>query len=72
MLKKNVWLAVVLAAMTKFLVMAGLIRILAAFFIPGLPAPILAAMTFPQFFTALLGGFLAVVIDRRLPWKILS
>lgn len=69
--KKNRILGVLTAALSKFFLMAAGVRILAAVFLPNLPPPITAAMSLPQLYTALIGGFLGIFILRYLPEDIL-
>lgn len=59
--KVNKYLAVIVAAIVKFLILASAVR----FFINVKP-PIAQAMQFPQLLTALAGGILVLVIAKLL------
>ena len=67
--QRNQWLAVLSGALVKFVVMALLIRFIAFTIFPGIPTPIIAAFSLPQFYTALVGGIMALIIYRYLPQK---
>ena len=70
--QRNQWLAVLSGALVKFFVMALLIRFIAFTIFPGIPTPIIAAFSLPQFYTALVGGIMALIIYRYLPQKIVD
>ncbi|QSX09044.1 ECF transporter S component [Alkalibacter rhizosphaerae] len=65
--KRNQFIAVIMAAAGKFLSMAVGVRILAAFFVPNLPAPVVVALSLPQLYTALIGGFIGLLVLHYLP-----
>ncbi len=50
------------AALVKFFILAGAVT-----FLVEVPAPIAQMMTLPQLYTALAGGFIALLIHRALP-----
>lgn len=60
-------LGVILSALAKFSVMAAGVRILASFFLPNLPPPVVATLSLPQLYSALLGGFVGVLVLHYLP-----
>ncbi|SFH65849.1 hypothetical protein SAMN05192551_10233 [Tindallia magadiensis] len=64
------WLAVLSASVGKFFMMAVLIRLMAFTFFPGIPTPLIAAFSMPQFYTAMIGGSMALVVYRYLPQNI--
>ena len=59
-------IAVVVAAFLKFAFLAVSIRYLITFFIEKVPPKLIAAFSLPQLYTALIGGFLAIVIVKYL------
>lgn len=59
--------AVVVAAILKTLLLAGLVRLLVKFIMPGLPASLVAVFTLPQLYTGILGGAMALLVFRYLP-----
>lgn len=65
--QKNLFAGVAGAAVLKTLVMAGSIRLLAKYLVPYLPVPLIAALSLPQLYTALLGGGMALLVNRYLP-----
>lgn len=60
-------IGVMLAALAKFSVMAVGVRILASAFLTNLPPPVIATLSLPQLSSALLGGFMGVLVLRYLP-----
>jgi uncharacterized membrane protein YgaE (UPF0421/DUF939 family) len=42
------------------------------FFVPNLPAALIAAFSIPQLYTALIGGFVAILIIHYLPKKMMG
>ncbi|RQD69641.1 MAG: ECF transporter S component [Tindallia sp. MSAO_Bac2] len=67
--KYNQWLAVFSAAIAKFFLMAMLIRLMAFTIFSGIPGPLITALSLPQFYTALIGGSVAILVNRCLPRK---
>jgi len=63
----NQMMALVAAALFKYAIMAASIRLIAAQFMPGMPDRLIHAFSLPQFYTAMLGGMLALLIGRYLP-----
>jgi len=59
--------ALLVAALAKTGVMALTIRLFAYLFLPNLPPRIISALSLPQLYTALMGGFLALLVYRYLP-----
>ncbi len=64
--KLNKYLAWIVAAAAKFAVFYFCINFLLQIFDIKLPAALLVAFQIPQFYTALLGGFIAIVIAKYL------
>ncbi|HCX64777.1 MAG TPA: ECF transporter S component [Eubacteriaceae bacterium] len=62
-------IALIVSALAKFAVLAGGVRLLAWVFIPNLPAPVIATLSLPQLYTALLGGVVALLLLHYLPEK---
>lgn len=58
----NAWLAVAVAAVVKFVWLVASVRYLAALFHIKIPAPAVAMFQFPQLYTALAGGVVALLI----------
>lgn len=56
--------SVVAAAVVKFAFLYTAIRTLVPMFMEKVPAKLVATFSFPQLYTAILGGFLAVVVWR--------
>ena len=65
--QKSLLAGVAGAAVVKTLAMAVTIRLLAKYLVPLLPMPIIAALSMPQLYTALLGGAMALLVNRYLP-----
>ena len=59
--KKNIYLAIGIASLIKFLILASAVRFLVA-----VPDPVAQMMTFPQLLTALGGGVLALLVHKAL------
>ena len=59
--EKNIFLAVGLAAVAKFMLLAGAVE-----FLVDVPPGVSRMMTFPQLLTALGGGVLAVIVYKAL------
>lgn len=59
--------AILAGASAKFLLMAGMIRLMAHLFMPNMPAKLIQAFSLPQFYTAMLGGMMALVLIRYIP-----
>lgn len=57
-------LAMVIAAIIKFLILAGAVT-----FLVEIPPPIAQMMTLPQLYTALVGALIALLIYKTLPFK---
>lgn len=57
---------VIVAALLKFAFLAVSIRYLVTFFMEKVPPKIIAAFSLPQLYTALIGGFLAIIIVKYL------
>ncbi len=55
-------LSMILAAILKFLILAGAVT-----FLVEIPSPIAQMMTLPQLYTALAGGIIALIIYRAFP-----
>ncbi|SDJ96290.1 ECF transporter S component [Natronincola ferrireducens] len=62
----NDYRAIIPAAFGKFIFLALSIRYLVTLFIPQVPLNLIAAFTWPQLYTALIGGFLAIFISKLL------
>ncbi len=62
----GVYLALVVAAVFKFAFLAFSVRRLLVFFIPKVPAKIIAAFSLPQLYTALAGGIIAIVLHKMI------
>ncbi len=56
--------AISLAALGKFLVLAGAVK-----YIISVPAPVAVALGTPQIFTAVAGGIIATLIIKYLPME---
>lgn len=69
--QKSLLAGVAAAAVVKTLVMAVTIRLLAKYLVPLLPIPIIAALSLPQLYTALLGGAMALLVNRYLPKQLI-
>lgn len=61
-MKYSIWIALIISALVKFGFLALSVRMILPLFIPKAPAPIIAAFTLPQLYTAIIGGILAIVI----------
>jgi hypothetical protein len=59
-------IGVIVAAILKFAFLAVSIRYLVTFFMEKVPPKIIAAFSLPQLYTALIGGFLAIIIVKYL------
>ncbi len=59
--KLNVYLAVILAAVAKYLLLAGAVR-----YVLSLPPKVGVALQLPQLFTALIGGVVALLVLEAL------
>lgn len=70
--RKNRVSGLVTAALTKFTLMAAGVRLLAMFFVPNLPAPIILALSVPQLYTALIGGAVGLLVLHYLPKEMLA
>lgn len=70
--QKNRMIGLIVAAVLKFLALAGGVRILAMFFVPNLPAAVIAAFSIPQLYTALIGGLVTILIIHYLPKKMMG
>lgn len=57
---------VIVAALLKYAFLAVSIRYLVTFFMEKVPPKIIAAFSLPQLYTALIGGFLAIIIVKYL------
>ena len=58
---------IIVSALAKFAVLFVVVRyIIKGLIVPGLPAKIIAVFSFPQLFTALMGGFLSIAIITAL------
>jgi len=60
------------AAVTKTALMALAVRLLAKYLIPSLPLQIITVLTLPQLYSALLGGGMALLVDKYLPQKVIQ
>ncbi len=56
--------ALVMAALVKFGFLAFSIRYLVILFVPKVPPALMAALSLPQLYTALIGGILAIVLSK--------
>lgn len=65
----NKWLAVLSASIAKFFVMALLIRFIAYTVFSSIPTPLITAFSMPQFYTAFLGGVMALIVHQYLPQR---
>lgn len=65
--KSNRLVGVLFAAAGKFIAMTTGVRIVTFLFLPNLPAPVAAALSFPQLYTALLGGSIGLLVYQYLP-----
>lgn len=61
---KSMLVAISLAALGKFLVLAGAVK-----YIISVPAPVAVALGTPQIFTAVAGGIIATLIIKYLPME---
>ncbi len=68
---KNINLVVGIAgaAMVKTILMTVTVRLLAIYLFPALPPQVIAALSIPQLYSALLGGGMAFLISSYLPKK---
>ncbi|WP_200791895.1 ECF transporter S component [Caloranaerobacter azorensis] len=66
------YLGLVGAAFVKFIWLAFSVRYLIKLFIPKVPEKLIIALSLPQLYTALVGGFLAVLIIKMLPENIFN
>ncbi|SHJ85372.1 hypothetical protein SAMN02745227_00873 [Anaerobranca californiensis DSM 14826] len=62
----STFLGVLAAAFGKFLFLALAIRYVAPLFLPQVPPPIVQALSLPQFYTALTGGILSILVAKGL------
>ncbi len=58
------YIGVVVAALVKFAVLAFSVRYLVILFVPRVPPALIAALSLPQLYTALIGGILAIVLSK--------
>jgi hypothetical protein len=58
--------SVVLAAISKFALLAFSIRLFVPLLMPKVPVKLVESLTIPQLVTALIGGFLALIIHKYL------
>jgi len=58
-------ISVIIAALVKFSTLALAVRMILPLFIPKVPPAIIATFTFPQLYTAIIGGILAIIIYPR-------
>ncbi|MBF7096810.1 ECF transporter S component [Alkalibacter mobilis] len=70
--RKNRIIGLIIAAVLKFIVLAGGVRLLAMFFMPNLPAPVIATLSLPQLYTALVGGSVALLVVHYLPKRMVE
>ncbi|WP_207644732.1 ECF transporter S component [Caloranaerobacter ferrireducens] len=66
------YLGLIGAAFVKFVWLAFSVRYLVKLFMPKVPAKLIVALSLPQLYTALIGGFLAVLIIKMLPKNIFN
>ena len=64
------YLGLVAAAFFKFVFLAVSIRTIVPFFVSKIPDKLIAAMTLPQFYNAIIGGALALLVYSLLPKNI--
>lgn len=57
-------IGLVVASLVKFGFLAISVRYLVTFFVPQVPAPLVASMSIPQLYTALIGGALAIGVSK--------
>lgn len=69
--KSSLLIGVATASVVKTALMALSVRLLAKYLIPALPLQIIAALSVPQLYSALLGGGMALLIYRYLPKKMI-
>lgn len=59
-------LGVIAGAVGKFLFLSISVRYVASYFLPQVPPKIVEMMTFPQLYTALVGGLIALLVSKKL------
>lgn len=62
--------ALLAGSFAKFFLMAGMIRAISHLFMPSMPAKLIQAFSLPQFYTAMLGGVMALMLIRYIPRSI--
>jgi len=65
--KYGEYIGLIIAALGKFIFLAFSVRYIIVLFMPKIPGPIVAALSLPQLYTALIGGGLAILIMKLLP-----
>lgn len=69
---KSMVAGVVGASLAKTALMALAVRLLAKYLIPSLPVQIIAVLSLPQLYSALLGGGMALLINKYLPKNVIQ
>jgi len=70
--KKYQVVPLLVSAFAKYVIMATMIRFIGQFVMPGMPVTMIQAFSLPQFYTAIVGGIIALTIMRYLPKSMIT
>ncbi len=70
--KKYQAVPLLISAFAKYVVMALMIRFVGQLIMPGMPDTLIQAFSLPQFYTAVVGGIMALTIMRYLPKSMIT